>query len=60
MLSINEICEKAGITLHTFQSWRRDGLTLLPRPVAVDKKVIFFDDSILERIRLIREHKAAG
>jgi DNA-binding transcriptional MerR regulator len=60
MLSINEICDQAGITIHTLQSWRRNGLNLLPKPVAVDKKVIFFDDSILERIRLIREHKAAG
>ncbi|MDL2227122.1 helix-turn-helix domain-containing protein [Deltaproteobacteria bacterium OttesenSCG-928-M10] len=60
MLSIADILEKTGLTLHTFQSWRRGGSNLLPKPVAVDKKVIFFDDSILERIRFIREQRAAG
>ena len=60
MLSINEICTKTGLSLHTFQSWRRDGRNLLPKPVGVDKKVIYFDESILDRIQLILDQKAAG
>lgn len=60
MLTIKEVCEKAGISLHTFQSWRRNDSVLLPRPAAVDKRVIFFDDSILERIKFIREQQAEG
>lgn len=60
MLSIKEICKKAGISLYTFQSWRRNDSWLLPRPVAVEKKVIFFDDSILARIKFIREQQAVG
>ncbi len=60
MLSIKEICEKAGISLHTFQSWRRNDSNLLPKPVAVKKRVIYFDDSILERIKFIREKLAEG
>lgn len=60
MLTIKEICDRTGIAPHTFQSWRRDGLKLLPRPVAVEKQAICFDDSILERIRFIKEQRAAG
>ena len=39
---------------------RRGDSNLLPQPVAVDKKVIHFDDSILKRIRFIRKQQAAG
>lgn len=60
MLSIADILRKTGLTLHTFQSWRRGDSNLLPKPVAVDKKVIYFDDSILERIKFIRKQQAAG
>lgn len=60
MLSIKEICAQTGITPQTFQSWRRDGLKLLPKPVAVKKNFIYFDDSILERVQFIRDQRAAG
>jgi DNA-binding transcriptional MerR regulator len=60
MLSINEICGRAGISINTFQYWRRNDRKLLPKPMGVDKKVIYFDDSILERIQFIRDQRAAG
>ena len=60
MLSIEEIIEKSEINLHTFQSWRRNGLKLLPNPIAVEKRKIFFPDSIVERIKFIRDQQAAG
>lgn len=60
MLSIAEILKRTGLTLHNFQSWRRGDSNLLPKPVAVDKKVIYFDDSILERIKFIRKQQTAG
>jgi DNA-binding transcriptional MerR regulator len=60
VLTIADILKKTGLTLHNFQSWRRGDSTLLPKPVAVDKKVIYFDDSILERIKFIRKQQAAG
>ena len=60
MLSIADILKKTGLTLHNFQSWRRGDSNLLPKPVAVDKKVIYFDDSILERVKFIRKQQAAG
>jgi DNA-binding transcriptional MerR regulator len=60
MLSIKEICDKTGLTLHTFQNWRRNGSHLLPKPVAVDKRIIFFDDAILERIKYIRTSRWPG
>ena len=60
MLSIAEILKKTKLTLHTFQSWRRGDSNLLPKPVAVDKKVIYFDDSILERVKFIRKQQKAG
>ena len=60
MLSIADILKKTGLTLHTFQSWRRGESNLLPKPAAVDKKVIYFDDSILERIKFIRQQQEAG
>ena len=60
MLSIAEILEKTGLTRDTFQSWRRGRFNLLPKPVGVDRKVIYFDDSILERIRFILDQRAAG
>lgn len=60
MLSIDEILEKTGLTRYNFQAWRRNGQQLLPKPVSIDKRNILFDDSILERIRFIREQQAAG
>lgn len=60
MLTIKEICEQADISLHTFQFWRRHDSKLLPEPVAVKKRVIYFDKSILERIKFIRSQQAAG
>jgi DNA-binding transcriptional MerR regulator len=60
MLSIADILKKTGLTLHSFQSWRRGDSNLLPKPVAVDKKVIYFDDSILKRIKFIRKQQKAG
>lgn len=60
MLTIVEILDKTGLTMHTFQFWRRGGAHLLPKPVGVDKKVIYFDDSIVERIKFIRDQQAAG
>ena len=60
MLSIDEILEKTGLTRYNFQAWRRDGLRLLPKPVSVDKRNILFDDSILERIKFIRDQQASG
>jgi len=60
MLSIDEIIEKTGLTRYNFQAWRRNGLRLLPKPVSVDKRNILFDDSILERIKFIRDQQAAG
>ena len=56
MLSIKEICDRAGIAFHTFQYWRRESLNLLPKPIGVEKKVIYFDESILERIKFILDH----
>jgi DNA-binding transcriptional MerR regulator len=60
MLTIADILKKTGLTLHNFQSWRRGDSTLLPKPVAVDKRVIYFDDSILERVKFIRKQQATG
>lgn len=60
MLTIKEICARTGVNHHTFQSWRRDGLKLLPKPVAVQRNFIFFDDSILERVRFIKEQRESG
>lgn len=60
MLSINDVCKKTGITLHTFQYWRRNDSKLLPKPIAVEKRTIYFDDSILDRIQFIRDQQAAG
>lgn len=60
MLTIAEILNQTGLTMHTFQFWRRGGSNLLPKPVGVDKKVIYFDDSIVERIKFIRDQQAAG
>ncbi|MDL2226340.1 helix-turn-helix domain-containing protein [Deltaproteobacteria bacterium OttesenSCG-928-M10] len=60
MLSIDEILKKTGLTRYNFQAWRRNGQQLLPKPVSIDKRNILFDDSILERIRFIREQQAAG
>lgn len=60
MLTIKEICAKSGISIHTFQSWRRNDSVLLPSPVAVKKRIIYFDDSILQRIDFIRTKLAEG
>ena len=60
MLSIDEILKKTGLTRYNFQTWRRNGLQILPKPVSVDKRNILFDDSILERIKFIRDQQAAG
>lgn len=60
MLTIQQILKKTGLTLHNFQSWRRNDSNLLPRPVAVDKRVIYFDDSILARIKFIQDRQAEG
>ncbi|UQZ88462.1 hypothetical protein C4J81_04275 [Deltaproteobacteria bacterium Smac51] len=60
MLSIEDIVEKSEINLHTFRSWRKNDLKLLPNPIAVEKRKIFFPDSILERIKFIRKQQAAG
>jgi len=60
MLSIDQILEKTGLTRYNFKAWRRNGLQLLPKPVSVDKKNILFDDSIVERIKFIRDQQAAG
>ena len=59
MLSIDEILEKTVLIRYNFKAWRRNGLQLLPKPVSVDKKNILFDDSILERIKLIGDQQAA-
>ena len=60
MLTIEQILEKTGLTRYNFKAWRRNGLQLLPKPVSVDKKNILFDDSILERIKFIRDQQATG
>ena len=60
MLTIKEICEQAGINVNTFHAWRRANWRLLPEPVGVAKKIIYFDDSILERINFIKEQRSAG
>ena len=58
MLTIIEVAEKSGEKLHTIQYWRQ--LALLPEPVAVKKRVIFFDEGILQRIAWIRKKQAEG
>ena len=60
MLTIQEICRQTGLSIHTFHSWRRGALTLLPQPIGVSKKTIFFDDSIVERINYILAQREAG
>lgn len=60
MLTIKEICEKTRINIHTFHAWRRADWNLLPAPIGVAKKTIYFDDSVIERIMFIKAQRAAG
>ena len=60
MLTIKEICEITGVNINTFHTWRRAEWNLLPAPVGVAKKIIYFDDSIIERIKYIQAQRAAG
>jgi DNA-binding transcriptional MerR regulator len=60
LLTIKEVCERTGININTFHAWRRDGWRLLPAPVGVAKKTIYFDDSIIERIMFIKAQRVAG
>jgi len=60
LLTIKEICDKTGINVNTFHAWRRADWRLLPDPIGVAKKTIYFDDSIIERIIFIKSQRAAG
>lgn len=58
MLTIHEVAERSGESLHTIQYWRK--LDLLPDPTGVKKRVIFFEEGILQRIAWIRKKQAEG
>lgn len=60
MLTIKEICVRTGININTFHAWRRADWQLLPAPVGVAKKTIYFDDSIIERIMFIKAQRLSG
>lgn len=60
MLTIKEICDRTNINVNTFHAWRRANWRLLPDPIGVAKKTIYFDDSIIERIYFIKSQRLAG
>jgi DNA-binding transcriptional MerR regulator len=61
MLTFEDIQAKTGVTTNTIQYWRRrQNEGLLPEPIAVRKKVIYFDDSIIERIQFIKDRLEEG
>jgi len=61
MVTFEDIQRQTGVSINTIQYWRRhQNEGLLPEPVAVRKKVIYFDDSIIERIRFIKERLKDG
>ncbi|MDL2227130.1 helix-turn-helix domain-containing protein [Deltaproteobacteria bacterium OttesenSCG-928-M10] len=61
MVTLEDIQRQTGVSINTIQYWRRrQNEGLLPEPVAVRRKVIYFDDSIMERIRFIKERLDEG
>lgn len=61
MVTLEDIQERTGVSVNTIQYWRRhQNEGLLPEPAAVRKKVIYFDDSIIERVRFIRAKLKEG
>ena len=61
MVTLEDIQERTGVSVNTIQYWRRQqNEGLLPEPAAVRKKVIYFDDSIIERVKFIRKKLKAG
>lgn len=61
MVTLEDIQERTGVSIDTIQYWRRPrNEGLLPEPAAVKKKVIYFDDSIIERIKFIKKKLKAG
>ena len=61
MVTLEDIQQQTGVSINTIQYWRRhQNEGLLPEPVAVRKKVIYFEDSIIERIRFIQERLKEG
>ncbi len=61
MVTLEDIQRETGVSINTIQYWRRQqNEGLLPEPAAVRKKVIYFDDSIIERIRFIKNRLEEG
>lgn len=61
MVTLEDIQRQTGVSINTIQYWRRrQNEGLLPDPVAVRKKVIYFDDSIVERIQFIQDRLEEG
>ena len=61
MVTFEDIQRQTGVSINTIQYWRRrQNEGLLQEPVAVRKKVIYFEDSIIERIRFIQDRLEEG
>jgi DNA-binding transcriptional MerR regulator len=61
MVTLEDIQKQTGVSINTIQYWRRQqNEGLLPEPVAVRKKVIYFNDSIIERIQFIKARLEDG
>jgi len=61
VVTLEDIQERTGVSIDTIQYWRRPrNEGLLPEPAAVKKKVIYFDESIIERIKFIKKKLKAG
>jgi DNA-binding transcriptional MerR regulator len=61
VVTLEDIQERTGVSVNTIQYWRRPrNEGLLPEPAAVRKKVIYFDDSIIERVKFIRKKLKDG
>lgn len=53
LLKISELARRSGVNRGTIQHYLREGL--LPRPVKTHRNMAWYDESCVERIRLIKE-----